>query len=368
MRRKRYQKGSLQKRRHGRFMMWVALWWEDGSRRYQTLGRCSKMSQGESRVLLEAILYPLNQAAQEPERRRVTFREFVSSTYLPFCHRKWKESTARTTKHRVEHNLVKELGDSELGTLSREQLQDFLETKVTRGFSASVISHLRWDLRAIFQLAVEDGVIDRNPATSLMVPATAKRAEKKVMTKEDVVKVLSVLELRERLIVRLAIFAGMRPGEVFALQWRHIMEESVRIDQRIYEGKIGTPKTYRSARTAAFAPSIMSEFREWRLVSPSSQPDAWVFPSERLTTPLNKANWWHRDMVPKLKPMGLEWATFQVMRRTHASLSRRAGIDPKVVADQLGHSLGVNLDVYTKSDLGQRAAAVKQLEVEIISS
>jgi hypothetical protein len=34
-------------------------------------------------------------------------------------------------------------------------------------------------------------------------------------------------------------------------------------------------------------------------------------------------------------------------RRTHASLSRKAAIDPKLVADQLGHGIGVNLDVYT---------------------
>ena len=39
------------------------------------------------------------------------------------------------------------------------------------------------------------------------------------------------------------------------------------------------------------------------------------------------------------------------MRRTHASLSRQAGIDPKLVADQLGHGLGVNLDVYTVAAL-----------------
>jgi uncharacterized small protein (DUF1192 family) len=48
------------------------------------------------------------------------------------------------------------------------------------------------------------------------------------------------------------------------------------------------------------------------------------------------------------------------MRRTHASLSRKAGIDPKLVADQLGHGIGVNLDVYTIADLEQRLAAVRQ--------
>ncbi|MDQ2944946.1 MAG: hypothetical protein M3Y27_03235, partial [Acidobacteriota bacterium] len=62
------------------------------------------------------------------------------------------------------------------------------------------------------------------------------------------------------------------------------------------------------------------------------------------------------------------WATFQVMRRTHSSLSRKAGIDPKLVADQLGHGLGVNLDVYTKSDLEQRMEAVTKLEAEILKA
>jgi len=50
-------------------------------------------------------------------------------------------------------------------------------------------------------------------------------------------------------------------------------------------------------------------------------------------------------------------------RRTHASLSRQAGIDPKLVADQLGHGLGVNLDVYTVAALDKRQDAVEGLKV-----
>jgi hypothetical protein len=79
-------------------------------------------------------------------------------------------------------------------------------------------------------------------------------------------------------------------------------------------------------------------------------------------------NCWYRVMKPRLQAVGLDWANFQVMRRTHPSLSRKAGIDPKVVADQWGHGLGVNLDVYTKSDMAQRAAAVAQLESEVINA
>jgi integrase len=327
------------------------------------------MSQGQARLLLDAIMNPLNRTAQDrQERPKYTIRDFVALTYLPFCLRKWKESTAQTSKQRIEHHLVGDLGSLLLESVGREELQEFLENKAASGLSASIVSHLRWDLRAIFQLAVEDGIVTRNPATSLVTPANASRSVKRVMSREDVVQFLAVLDLRERLISRLAIFAGMRPGEIFGLKWRHIAERNAVIEQRIYRGRVGTPKSHRSVRTAAFTPKIVSEFEEYRTISPSVEPDAWVFPSERQISPLAKDNCWRRHMEPKLKAVGLEWATFQVMRRTHASLSRRAGIDPKVVADQLGHGLGVSLDVYTKSDLQQLSAAVAKLESEVLAA
>jgi integrase len=93
-----------------------------------------------------------------------------------------------------------------------------------------------------------------------------------------------------------------------------------------------------------------------------------VFPSEKLTTPIGRDNLWRRDIEPRLKAINLDWVNFQIMRRTHASLSRKAGIDPKLVADQLGHGLGVNLDVYTISDLGQRLESVNILEQALAST
>jgi hypothetical protein len=41
-------------------------------------------------------------------------------------------------------------------------------------------------------------------------------------------------------------------------------------------------------------------------------------------------------MQPKLEKIGLDWATFQVLRKTNASLSKKYGVDPKVAADQRG--------------------------------
>jgi integrase len=60
--------------------------------------------------------------------------------------------------------------------------------------------------------------------------------------------------------------------------------------------------------------------------------------------------------------VGLSWVNFQVMRRTHSSLMNALGIDGKVVADQLGHTLDVNRNVYTQASVERRKEAQDRLE------
>jgi hypothetical protein len=71
-------------------------------------------------------------------------------------------------------------------------------------------------------------------------------------------------------------------------------------------------------------------------------------------------------MKPKLEKIGLEWATFQVLRRTNGSLSKKYRIDPKVASDQRGHGIGVSLKVYTCSDLVEKRTAVNKLEAAVL--
>ena len=93
----------------------------------------------------------------------------------------------------------------------------------------------------------------------------------------------------------------------------------------------------------------------------SRQAAAQIFPSERMT-PMSKDNCWNRNIKPKLDKVGMGWANFLVMRRTHATLMNELGVSGKLVADQLGHSLDVNQNVYTQSPVENRLPAVNQLE------
>src|SRR5262249_26852571 len=190
---------------------------------------------------------------------------------------------------------------------------------------------------------------------------TLSRPLRRILSPAQVQQMLSVLGLREQLIVRLALFSGMRPGEILALRWKHVGDDHVEVAQRLYRGKLDRPKSERSTRNVALSSTTRDQIREWRQ-SGVNDPDAWVFPSAKGTTPLGRDNAWRGLIAPRLKTIQLDWATFQIMRRTHASLSRQAGIDPKLVADQLGHGLGVNLNVYTVAALDQRQDAVQALE------
>ena len=70
-------------------------------------------------------------------------------------------------------------------------------------------------------------------------------------------------------------------------------------------------------------------------------------------------------MQPKFADAGLGWASFQVMRRTHSTLMNELKVDLKLVADQLGHTLDVNQNVYTLPNLARRQEAVNMLETAI---
>ena len=367
-RRRRYQAGSLQKRKSGNHWVWIGFWWQDGSRRAKTFGKCSDMSKGDALAALAKELKEVNAEAIKPVERRWTVKELIDEAYLPYCRRKWKLSTAATTEDRIEFHIVRDLGKMAIRDVNREMLQRYLERKTKDGLSHSTVHHLRWDLRAIFRFAFQDGLVDLNAGESLFTPGVPGPRSRNVLNAEQVQQILSVLALREQLAVRLAIFSGMRPGEIIALQWKHVHDDHVDIEQRVYRGKIDRPKTTRSKRQAAISPDTQVTLRQWREKTYANDPEGWLFPSEKLTTPVGRDNIWRRNIEPSLKKIKLDWATFQIMRRTHASLSRKAGIDPKCVADQLGHGIGVNLDTYTIADLEQRLAAVNTLEQSLAST
>jgi integrase len=132
-------------------------------------------------------------------------------------------------------------------------------------------------------MAIAEGKVQRNPALLLFTPKVAAKPIHRAMTVVDVRQCFSVLGPRERLIAKLAILAGMRPGEIFAMTWGRLTATHADIMQRVYRRKLDTPKTDNSTRHAALSVGLLSDIEAWRLMTISCKDDAWVFPLERMT-------------------------------------------------------------------------------------
>jgi integrase len=322
------------------------------------------MTKTEAREKVAEFVNPVN-VQEIPPSDKVTICDFVGEVFLPFYQRKWKNSTASTNEERIRYHILSELGSRTIGSFNREELQGVLDLKASKGLSHSVVNHLRWDLRQIFELATAEGFIRRNPATLLFVPKGAKQPTRRIMNWEEVKKLLLLFELRERLIIKLGVLTGMRPGEIFGLKWKYLRGDHLQVRQRVYRGEVDAPKTGHSVREVALSTGLLQEITEWKEVCGETRPEGWVFPSETLGTPLRKDNVWRRNIAPKLRTANLHWVNFQVMRRTHSSLLSDLKIDPKVVADQLGHTLDVNQNIYTKTGMERRKQAVDCLELKL---
>jgi integrase len=368
MRRRRFQKGSLQLRKHGNRRVWVVLYYDDrGERRYSTLGWASEMNKGVADEKRQEFMRGINGGERTlGPTRPTTVKEFLEEVYLPFYRGKWKESTAGTSENRIQHHIVRELGGQRLEDLALVSLQKFLDRKAEAGLSHSIVDHLRWDITSMLEMAVSERIVRVNPATALYTPKTAKKGVGRVMSTKEVDQAIQGVEFREKVILQLAIFAGVRPGELLAIQRQHVMSAAsvIEIHRRVYRGKFADPKNG-LGRTIAVPPRSASLLQEWMEKAVEPNPEAFVFAGET-GQPLWRSSLLDDHIKAKLEPIGLGWVNFQVMRRTHASLGHEARVDPKVAADQRGHGIGVALDVYTKSSMKDRAAAANKLEKSVL--
>lgn len=350
--RQRHSTGGVIKQR-GR---WKGYWYESGVKKSRIVGFVKDLTKGQAREAVAKIVAELR-AKQETPRK---FGEFVEAVYFPYYSRKWKHSTRDNNVNRIEVHLVETYKDRPLVSFKRDELQDLLDAKA-KNLSFSMVDHLRWDLKQIFDMALAEGQLERNPALLLFTPKEAKKPVRRAMTIEEVQRMFAVLDERERLIAKLAVLAGMRPGEIFALTWERLTAAYADIRQRVYRGMIDTPKTDNSYRKAALSEGLLRDIETWRNRAVTTADNAWVFPSERMT-PLSRDNCLRRDIFPKLAAVGLGWVNFLVMRRTHSTLMNEIGVDAKLVADQLGHDVDVDINTYTLTSVELRQAAINRLE------
>ena len=170
-----------------------------------------------------------------PTAKRVEFelkRELVSQKegQPVWKWKDWLEECLRrmrfTLKYSTVNNYEKILGKWVPRLWSEEELQSLSKTDVHNlifedMFSATPYQkkNLHKALRRIFEIAVEEGVINKNPAKGIKVTTPAPK--QKVLTSEQADKLLEEAKICNHRFYPhwvVALFTGMRNGEIYALR------------------------------------------------------------------------------------------------------------------------------------------------------
>lgn len=210
--------------------------------------------------------------------------------------------------------------------------------------SASLRRQALHALRAMLQLAVDDGDLTRNPTDRIDPPIARKRDPMFLNAAEllDLADAGSTVD--DQLMILTMGTTGARIGEAAGFQCGDLdaVRERLRVRRTVGKGRVGEPKTHQ-ARDLPLMPSLAARLAEHGYGRPADEP---LFRSPRGSR-IDPDNWRKNAFAPAAKAVGREGMHPHELRHAAASLAIQSGADVKMVQRMLGHaSAAMTTDLY----------------------
>ncbi len=200
------------------------------------------MKKWEADKALRAIIDKETSSLNVTPSPAFTLRWFWEQRYKPMKESTWKVSSRKRTVGFIENYLMSPFGGAPLSDLNRFELQTHIN-KLAESFSHSVVAKFRVYVKAILDEAVERDFLAKNPARKRSIPETRKTC-KRTLTHEEIAAVVGQLQTRDRLIIRMFLVLGLRPGELFSLRRNDKVPGRIRVDESVSADRILVePKT-----------------------------------------------------------------------------------------------------------------------------
>ncbi|MBV5246929.1 site-specific integrase [Mycolicibacterium sp. PAM1] len=243
---------------------------------------------------------------------------------------------------------------------------------ISRQQSPATARHALGVLRRVFDYALRDGAIHRNPAVGIKLPKVQGNDPRPLTHAQLWALVDHLPSQRDRLIVLVGGYCGLRWGELAALQWSDVDFVSHRLRvRRAYSeeaprGEMAPVKDHQ-ARTVPIPATVSDMLASFGV---DRRPGDLVFPSAS-GTPLRNRNF-RRDVFDDAVNSAQLDITPHNLRDTAASLAIQAGASVVAVARLLGHeSAATTLNHYAGlfpsdlDDVAQRLdAAARRVQHE----
>ncbi len=152
---------------------------------------------------------------------------FRWSEWFPECVKRMKlvhrPSTIIDYETRLGKWITPSWGDLELHKITKQKVYDMIFTEIDQKLSPWSRKSVLKMVKRIFEMAVEEGILDRNPCVGIKV--NVPEVDQKVLTKAEVdifLREARATDHRFFPVWAMALMTGMRSGELFALKWTDI--------------------------------------------------------------------------------------------------------------------------------------------------
>ena len=310
--------------------------------------------------------------------KKSTYSEWVKQ-WLERKEQLVKESTFAAYSNIVVNHLIPKFGDILLENISEELIQDYALHLLRSGRldgQGGISERSARDIVVVLKNSLRDAIKHKLlPPTEIdiLFPNNKDRFKIKIVPKSDQQRLIQAIYLNlttRSAGILLALYTGLRIGEVCGLKWSDIDFENKMIHvsrtlQRVYRkqldgtGKskiiIASPKTRSSAREVPLSSLIFPVLRKLA----GNSPDAFFLSGTEKCVEVRTFRTFFENFLEKNE---IAKINFHSLRHTFATRCIEAGGDCKTVSELLGHAtVNMTLNLYVHPQIEQKRKCVELL-------
>lgn len=354
---------TIYHRKDGRWEARISLGTDDsGKRRYRSL-------YGRTR---EEVTYKLMILQERDEDDCAVTEMTVKELAVEWLHHaglRLKESTLANYRMKLEKHILPAFSGMQCCLLKAKAIYEFIEQKLRTGLSPRYVADIIVLLKSIFRYASREYRI-RNIMDGIIMPKCQK-SEPVMLDTEQQKRLKSYISAnpdRTTLGVAVALYTGVRIGELCALQWSDIDFEKRTLTVRktlqrvqIPNGEKRTklvmtaPKSAASNRTIPMPECLCKMLRNF-----AGKPDCYVLSGNG--KPVEPRTMQYR-FARILDNVNLPSVHFHSLRHAFASGCIALGFDVKTLSEILGHSsIELTLNRYVHSSMERKRQCMALLD------
>lgn len=258
-----------------------------------------------------------------------------------------------------KNHIVPQIGSVLVRLVSNYTIRNFTNHLLDINLSIKTVNDILIVLNLAFRYAEEEYEINVPKIRYLK----EEKIETRVLSIEEQKKLTAYLNTNIDIYkfgVLLALYTGMRIGELCALQWEDITDEHITIDKTMMriksdegrtEIKIGSPKSESSKRFIPTPQCLLPLINQYKNCGYVLSTDRLDFTEPRLL---------QMKFEKMIVDCGLDRTNFHALRHTFATRCIEAGIDVKMLSEILGHAdvkTTLNRYVHSSFELKQKSMA-----------